>query len=385
MHTNYVNLDRYHKLYPTVRSIAYIIVFLFSVFFSSQSIASFHVIDSTGLETIGGKTYIIHKVSAKETLYSLSRRYSVSVADIRAANAGLDNNLDLNQVIKVPYKPKIAKPKGSIYHTVGAQETLYAISRKYHVSIESIKKWNKLSGNDLNLGQRLIVFPDDIPPVNNGSTNQANNRLVKEAGDVVHTVTASETLYGISRKYGVNVADIKKWNQLKDNEIDLGQKIIVKQPATNTASASNSKKSIQEKASKTKKKKDTKPVKKDKKGSEFKSYDKSMDEIKRVNTRTSGEKGESSGFNKKIEIGFAEVIKVETSSKKWLALHRTAPIGTIVRVKNEMNNLWVFVRVVGVLPETSINDKVLIKISETAYDKLGAINARFPVEISYVP
>jgi len=66
-------------------------------------------------------------------------------------------------------------------------------------------------------------------------------------------------------------------------------------------------------------------------------------------------------------------------------MHRTAPIGTIMQVKNEMNNLTVFVRVIGKLPDTGENTNVTIRISKTAYDRLGAIDKRFPVEISYIP
>jgi hypothetical protein len=50
-----------------------------------------------------------------------------------------------------------------------------------------------------------------------------------------------------------------------------------------------------------------------------------------------------------------------------------------------MNNLSVFVRVVGKLPNTGVNDKITIRITQTAYESLGGINDRIPVEISYIP
>jgi hypothetical protein len=50
-----------------------------------------------------------------------------------------------------------------------------------------------------------------------------------------------------------------------------------------------------------------------------------------------------------------------------------------------MNDLSVFVRVIGKLPETGENSTILLKISRTAYDRLGAYDSQFPVEITYHP
>ena len=84
-----------------------------------------------------------------------------------------------------------------------------------------------------------------------------------------------------------------------------------------------------------------------------------------------------------LQTGLAELIEGTSGNRKYLALHRTAPVGTIMKVKNEMNNREVFVRVMGKLPDTSMTDKLVIKISKSAYDRLGAIDPRFRVEVTY--
>ena len=88
---------------------------------------------------------------------------------------------------------------------------------------------------------------------------------------------------------------------------------------------------------------------------------------------------------KVVQKGFAEVIENTSDTKKYLAMHRDAPIGTIMQVRNEMNNQSVFVRIVNTIPPTGDNSKVILKISKKAYDRLGAVDSRFPVEISYIP
>jgi hypothetical protein len=84
-----------------------------------------------------------------------------------------------------------------------------------------------------------------------------------------------------------------------------------------------------------------------------------------------------------VEAGIAELIEGTEGNRKYLALHRTAPVGTILKIRNEMNNREVFVRVMGKLPENALTDKLIIKISRSAYDRLGAIDPRFRVQLTY--
>ena len=80
----------------------------------------------------------------------------------------------------------------------------------------------------------------------------------------------------------------------------------------------------------------------------------------------------------------AAVIDGNSDTRKYLALHPTAPVGTIMRVRNEMTNLSVFVRVVGKLPDTGANNNVLIRLSPAAQEALGALDGKFRVELSYL-
>jgi LysM repeat protein len=71
--------------------------------------------------------------------------------------------------------------------------------------------------SDLNLGNEV---PVDSP--------MFETRGSEEAGS--HTVAKGETLYRISKEYGVSVQDLKAWNRLADNTIHVGQKLIVNGP-----------------------------------------------------------------------------------------------------------------------------------------------------------
>ena len=90
-------------------------------------------------------------------------------------------------------------------------------------------------------------------------------------------------------------------------------------------------------------------------------------------------------FDKISENGLAAMIEGTGGGKMYMALHRTAAVGTLIAVRNEMNDQIVFVRVVGKLPDTGVNDRVIIRISEAAYHNIGAIDPKFRVELNYLP
>ncbi|CAN5578596.1 hypothetical protein BH23BAC1_BH23BAC1_39310 [soil metagenome] len=371
--------------------------------------------DSIGIEKKNGKSYILHKIEIKETFYSLSRRYKVSIDEIVNNNLETREGLKVDQIIRIPFQiagtnnsgpfvttssttASAPSQKGSFIHKVKASETLYSISRAYNVKLEDLKKWNSLTGNEVNIDQELMIYNGQAQPAiqsdatSNAATTKSFDNDFSELPQspsqsegaearVVHTVEPTQTLFSISRMYNVSVEDIKSWNHLKSSELSVGQKLTVKQKTAQEVQAE----------AKVEKKPDfiveETPLPKEK----FEDYDVSTKktskaEAEKAEKARPAQKIDTSGAgNKIIELGFAEVIEGTDDTKKFRALHKTAPVGTIIQVKNEMNNLSVFVRVLGTLPNTGTNDKVLIKITKSAYDRLGAIDPRFPVELSYVP
>ncbi len=318
------------------------------------------VMDSVGVEKVAGKTYILHKVDPKETLFGLGKRYGVSAEDIKKSNAGLAEGLKIGATIRIPYKGKLqanntASSENNKIHVVEAGETLFKVSKDYGVSVEEIKKWNGLQSDNLDLGQKLIVGK---VAVTNPTTNNA--AITSEPG-IYHVVVAGEGLYSIARKYGVSVDEIKKLNNLEGDNIGLGQKLLVKQSGGNEDVATQEEDPVKED-----------PVK--------------VDNNKQVdvpNVTPTVQVDNSGGFDLITEKGLATVIEGSDDTRKYLALHRTAKPGTILKIRNQMNNQQVFVRVLGKLPQNAGNDKYVLKISKAAYDRLGAIDQFFRVEITY--
>lgn len=330
--------------------------------------------DSIGMETINGKVFIVHKVDAGETLYAISKRYGVTVEQIVAQNPNADAGLEVEQILKVPYVPKATKPvvQGK-KHIVAEKETLFSISRLYGVTVDDLKKWNNLTDNALSLGQELVIK-------SNALTSPATNQLDVKAVKTVHTVAAKETMYSITRQYGITVEQLREWNALQTDELKIGQTLVISQPVNAKQINTSPTQTI------TQVQTQTNPVTQQ----QTPVIEKTVVPITVPITTPPIEKtatvkiSESvSGTDEVRETGLAELIEGTDGNRKYLALHRTAPSGTILKIRNEMNNREVFVRVMGKLPETAPNDKLVIKISKSAYDKLGAIDSRFRVEVTY--
>lgn len=320
-----------------------------------------HPADSLRMETINGKVFIIHQVGEHETLYGVSRRYGTPITAILEFNPKAASGLEVGQLLQVPYVPKTNVQTAGGLHKVQPKETLFSISRLYAISLDELKAWNNLKDYSLTVGQELIVRK---PP----GAKELVKPQEKKALTGPHRVEDKETLFSISKMYGVTVQELKDWNGIIGNDLKVGQLLVIL-PATSNTTAANT-----AVVNPTVTPKEVKP-----------------EEVKQVTTVKEEVKPETPtriyegvrGSDEVKEGGLAELIEGTEGNRKYLALHRTAKVGSIVKVRNELNNREVFVRIVGPLPDTGVNDKLVVKISKSAYDRLGAIDPKFRVEVTY--
>ena len=171
------------------------------------------------------------------------------------------NDLDENDGIEAGkyYYTEKKKSKAEVaVHIVQPGETLWTISQKYGVKLSSLKAKNRIrKDSDLAVGMVLnlqdarkrgevIEIVKDTPPVSlpKSDVAEANTRMEAEVDQkskpanpsqspktVTHTVSSGETLFAISRKYGVSVEELKTWNGIgAQNIISIGQKLVIYQP-----------------------------------------------------------------------------------------------------------------------------------------------------------
>ena len=154
--------------------------------------------------------YIVYIVKRGDTLYSIAKAYNIELNELKKYN-NLDNNiLSINQELKIPIKNIEEEQINTEYteYIVKKGDSLYNISKIYGIPIEEIMKFNKLNTNLLSIGQMIKI------PV---STNT----------NIEYTVKNGDTLYKIANTYNTTVNNIKNKNNLKDNNIYVGQKLII--------------------------------------------------------------------------------------------------------------------------------------------------------------
>ena len=123
---------------------------------------------------------------------------------------------------------QVKEVSDSFTHTVRRGESLGSIAKKYNVSVSNIKKWNGLRRDNIKVGQKLKIYRSGAPVAQVDKKPAKNSKSAPAATTKTHTVKKGETLSSIGRKYHCSPNDIKKWNNLKNNNIKVGQKLKIK-------------------------------------------------------------------------------------------------------------------------------------------------------------
>ncbi|MEM6734903.1 MAG: LysM peptidoglycan-binding domain-containing protein [Bacteroidota bacterium] len=331
---------------------------LYSTIIVSSAMATYPILDSLRLEKREEGMFVIHEVEEEETLYSIARRYKSTIDAIIMYNQIVDNRIEIGQILEVLIPEKTSLKSDEMltsedleeFHIVKQNETLYSISKNYNIKIRDLKKWNELESNAISPGMSLQVteMADSIRQMNVEERNTLKLKELNiekiEAGPFSdfekYLVQTGETLRSIAAKIGVPPDSLRYWNGLKTDYLEIGQALRFKnEDIENEVSL-------------------------------FESGTEKMVSI------------DEDGFERIHEEGIASVIESMNTSR-YLALHRTLPIGTDLEVRNLMNNKIAHVKVVGKLPDTGLNKNLLLRLSKVAYDQLGILDAKSRVEVSY--
>ena len=190
-------------------------------------------------------SHFLHTVTKGQSLYSISSMYNVSVADIVKMNPGSDTGIKAGQTLKIP---QTSAENQVVFHTIQPGETLYKLSVKHGVSVERICRANPgLSAKNFRIGQVIA-----IPPTGQASAEVAQ-QPVAETPQVqapqkseplkpkcrdMHKVEKKETLYSISRKYGITEAELIAANpELKTEKLKKGKFLCIPYANATTADA----------------------------------------------------------------------------------------------------------------------------------------------------
>jgi LysM repeat protein len=237
--------------------------------FSSQS-------DSVNVEITENLVYILHKVEVGQTLYSLTNKYNCGISEVSVLNPSLKSGsaIKIGQTLKFPM----------------------------------IKNGKQVSALEY---KRAKVKSEILP-----------NKLIK-----YHDIKAGETIFSIAKKYDLDISNLVEANNISDNNIKIGSKLLIEKDEIDRLISINEKKKA--------------PA---------------------LVLNTTGHKIQ--------ETGVAEVINTANRTSKYLAMHRTAAIGSNIKITNEANGITIVAKVVGNLSKVGPDENIMLKLSPFAYYKL---------------
>lgn len=260
-------------------------------------------LDSIGVKYENGKKIVIHQLEAKETYFGLSRHYGISVKQIIAANGNkalkvgdtvhipmdLDGSVTaattpVGATQSLPAQPPVLAQGEYTAYKVGKGETLFTISKRFIISVESIRRANGLTGDSLTVDQILKIPNKELPP----------------PPPKINEIMLSDTVNRDSEEKNVEI------------------------PAN------------------------------------------------RYGIREMTEKG----------VG-VWIDDLNQEGGSMLALHKTAPIGTVIKITNPMTNRTTFAKVVGKFSDSAETQNAIVVISKSAASLIGVLDRRFQVEIAY--
>lgn len=185
------------------------------------------------VQLIEGKTYYLHKVEKGNTIYSLSKMYSIKVKDLISENPQLEEGLKIGQVIRVPIKKVDSKLTGgnspvvagaNLVHEVLPKETLYGLSKQYTVSVEEIQKLNPQLSEGLKIGMELKI---PLPTEEVKGVSEMAMKPAEMDSFLLHFVEPQQTLYSLAIDYDVNMDSIRLVNGGLPNGLKVGTTIRI--------------------------------------------------------------------------------------------------------------------------------------------------------------
>ena len=175
--------------------------------------------------------YFLHTVTKGQSLYSISSMYNVSIDDIVRLNPGSDKQIREGAALKIPQAVSNNSDK-PVFHTIQAGETLYRLSVKYNITTQAICEANPgLSSENFRSGQ-VIIIPVQSASKTEKETPKATS---KEETTVkmndwkdMHKVERKETIYSISREYGITEEELIAANpELKNGKLKRGTFLFI--------------------------------------------------------------------------------------------------------------------------------------------------------------
>ena len=319
-----------------------------------------------------------HVVKPREFLNKIADEYGTTVEAIKSLNNLSSNHLQIGQKLKIPDSKNVqentstpvqqstipmaeAAVNADGKYKVINGDNIFSLAKRFGVTAYQIRQANNLDDNNLKVGQMLKIPSDisvDVAVPKEQQSNQGTevkNEPAKQANSFEYFVANGEDIYSIAKKFDLTTYQIKKANAMATNKLLVSQKLIIPK-APEPLSVNQA--AIEEQNEHP----DSLTLKDPKLRRDPSVYGLSQEEEKGTGVWISDQ---------------------DLDGTKMLVLHRTAPVGTVIKITNPMTNISTFAKVVGKFTENETTKDVIIVMTKAVADSLGALDKRFLCNIMY--
>lgn len=178
------------------------------------------------------QSYFLHTIEKGQSLYSISSMYNVTSADIIQLNPGCEEKIYAGQTLKIPKHQK--GQSGETFHTIQAGETLYKLTTIYKISAKAICEANPgLSAENFRIGQVILIPLNEVKtvtPSQKESPEMMIQEAVKPKCKEIHKVKRKETIFSVSREYGISEQELIEANPELKEGMKKGQLLCIPYP-----------------------------------------------------------------------------------------------------------------------------------------------------------
>ncbi|MFA9191912.1 LysM peptidoglycan-binding domain-containing protein [Flavobacterium sp. FZUC8N2.13] len=173
--------------------------------------------------------YIVQK---GDNLNTIAEENGVTVAQIKEWNKLTGNTIQAGISLQITEKEieaiatTHATELKNIEYTVQKGDNLGTISKKFGTAVAELKEWNHLSDNNIAFGKKLIVAKNEVA-IHTSKSSVASFKKNNKTLQQDYLVQKGDSLFSIAKKSGVTVSDIKKWNDINNEDIKPGMKLKI--------------------------------------------------------------------------------------------------------------------------------------------------------------